>query len=202
MRAAGLCARPRSRFVPKTTRSRHDGSIASNLLAQRAAPPTRPDEVWAVDMAHIETAAGWLFLAVVLDLHRRKIVGWAFAESLHPALPLAALRMALRAGGVRPGDFSTTATGACQYARAACRHPLAAHGLEASMSRTGNPYDNARVESFCSTLKTECLHRHAPATRVETKAVALDYIETFHNPARLHSALGYPSPVDFENSHH
>lgn len=201
MRAAGLGARPRRRFVPKTTQSRHDGPIASNLLAQRATPPTRPDEVWAVDMTYIETAEGWLFLAVVLDLHSRRIVGWAFDESLHTALPLAALRMAL--GQRRPtrGLLHHSDRG-CQYASAEYRRLLAAHGLEASMSRTGNPYDNARVESFFSTLKTECLHRHPPATRLETKAITFDYIETFYNRTRLHSALGFQSPVDFENSQH
>ena len=95
MRAAGLRARTRRRFVPRTTQSRHDGPIAPNRLAQRAAPPARPDEVWAVDMTCLETGEGWLFLAVVLDLHSRKVVGWAVAQSLHTALPLAALRLAL-----------------------------------------------------------------------------------------------------------
>ena len=201
MRAAGLCARTRRRFVPKTTQSRHDGPIAPNRLAQRAAPPTRPDEVWGVDMTYLETTEGWLFLAVVLDLHSRKVVGWAFAESLHTSLPLAALRMAL--GQRRParGLLHHSDRG-CQYASAEYRRLLSVHGLDASMSRTGNPYDNAWVESFFSTLKTECLHRSSPATRLETQALAFDYIETFYNRPRLHSALGYQSPVDFENSNH
>ena len=201
MRAAGLCARPRRRFVPKTTQSRHNGPIAPNRLAERAAPPTRPDQVWSVDMTYIETGEGWLFLAVVLDLHSRKVVGWAFAESLHTALPLAALRMAL--GQRRPprGLLHHSDRG-CQYASAEYRSLLSAHGLETSMSRTGNPYDNAWLESFFSTLKTECLHRHSPATRLETQALAFDYIETFYNRTRLHSALGYQSPGDFENSNH
>jgi putative transposase len=201
MRAASLCARSRRRFVPQTTQSQHDGPIAPNRLAQRAAPPTRPDQVWAVDMTYIETCEGWLFLAVVLDLHSRKVVGWAFAESLHTALPLAALRMAL--GQRRPADgLLHHSDRGCQYASAEYRSLLCEHGLEASMSRTGNPYDNAAVESFFSTLKTECLHRHPPATRMETQALAFDYIEAFYNRTRLHSALGYQSPVDFENSNH
>ena len=152
-------------------------------------------------MTSIETSEGWLFLAIVLDLHSRKVVGWAFAESLHTALPLAALRMAL--GQRRParGLLHHSDRGS-QYASAEYRSLLGAHGLEASMSRTGNPYDNAAVESFFSTLKTECLHRHAPASRRETKALAFDYIETFYNRTRLHSALGYKSPVDFENTNH
>jgi transposase InsO family protein len=200
MRAAGLCARSRRRFVPQTTQSRHDGPIAPNRLAQRPAPPTRPDEVWAVDMTYIETGEGWLFLAVVLDLHSRKVVGWAFAQSLHTALPLAALRMALGQRRPTTGLLHHSDRG-CQYASAEYRRLLSAHGLEASMSRPGNPYDNAWVESFFSTLKTECL-RHCPATRSETQALAFDYIETFYNRTRLHSALGYQSPVDFENSNH
>jgi transposase InsO family protein len=201
MRATGLCARSRRRFVPQTTQSRHDGPIAPNRLAQRAAPPTRPDQVWTVDMTYLETCEGWLFLAIVLDLHSRKVVGWAFARSLHTALPLAALRMAL--GRRRParGLLHHSDRG-CQYTSVEYRSLLHAHGLEASMSRTGNPYDNAAVESFFSTLKTECLHPHSSMTRQETQALTFDYIETFYNRTRLHSALGYQSPVDFENSNH
>ena len=151
-------------------------------------------------MTYLATSEGWLFLAVVLDLHSRKVVGWAFAESLHTALPLAALRMAL--GQRRParGLLHHSDRG-CQYASAEYRRLLHTHGLEASMSRTGNPYDNACVESFFSTLKTECLHRHRTETRLETQALAFDYIETFYNRTRLHSALGYQSPVDFEINH-
>jgi putative transposase len=201
MRAAGLCARPRRRFVPRTTQSRHDGPIAPNRLAQRTTPTTKPDEVWAVDMTYLETTEGWLFLAVVLDLHSRRVVGWAFAEHLATALPLAALRMAL--GQRRParGLLHHSDRGS-QYASAEYRRLLSVHGLEASMSRTANPYDNAIVESFFSTLKTECLHRQAPTTRRDTQALTFDYLETFYNRTRLHSALGYLSPVDFESSHH
>ena len=216
MRAAGLCARPRRRFVPQTTEEAEGKSggwrtgepkagtmdpSPPNRLAERAAPPTRPDEVWSVDMTCIETGEGWLFLAVVLDLHSRKVVGWAFAESLHPARPRAALRMAL--GQRRParGLLHHRDRGG-QYASAEYRRLRHTHGLEASLSRTGNPSDNAWVESFFSTLKTECLHRHSPATRRETQALAFDYIETFCNRTRLHSALGSQSPVDFEHSNH
>ena len=214
--AAGLCARPRRRFVPKTTDRRHDGPIASNRLAQRAAPPTRPDEAWGVGMTYIGTAESRLFLAVVLDLHSRKVVGWAFVESLHASLPLAPLRMA---PGPRTPPFASVlrrcpagkgsalwrsrsarfSDRGCQYASAEYRGLLLARGLEASISRTGNPYDNAWVESSFPTLKTECRHRQASATRRETQAIAFDYIEPFYNGTRLHSALGYQSPVDFEN---
>lgn len=197
MGVAGLCARPRRRFVPKTTQSRHDGPIAPNRLAERTAPPTRPDEVWSVDMTYIETGEGWLFLAIVLDLHSRKVVGWAFAQSLHTALPLAALRMAL--GQRRParGLLHHSDRG-CQYASAEYRSLLGAHGLEASMSRTGNPYDNALAESFVATLKTECFGTSIPPTRAAAELMAFDYIETFYNRRRRHSSLGYLSPLNFE----
>ena len=181
MRAADLCARTCRRFRPQTTQSRHDGPIAPNRLAERAAPPTRPDEVWTVDMTYLQTAEGWLFLAVVLDLHSRKVVGWAFAESLHTALPLAALRMALCQRRPPRGLLHHSDRG-CQYASAEYRRLLSTHGLEASMSRTGNPYDNAAVESFFSTLKIECLHRHSPATRRKTQTLAFDYIENLLQP--------------------
>ena len=151
-------------------------------------------------MTYIDTGEGWLFFAVVLDLHSRKVLGWAFAETLHTALPLAALRMALCQRRPARGLLHHSDRG-CQYASAEYRRLLSVHGLEASMSRTGNPYDNAVVESFFSTLKTECLHRHSPATRLGTQALTFDYIETFYNRKRLHSALGYQSPVDFENNH-
>jgi putative transposase len=152
-------------------------------------------------MTYLETTEGWLFLAVVLDLHSRRVVGWAFAESLHSALPLAALRMALRQRRPPRGLLHHSDRG-CQYASAEYRWLLRTHGLQASMSRTGNPYDNAAMESFFSTLKTECLHRQAPTTRRETQAHVFDYLETFYNRSRLHSALGYLSPVDFETSLH
>jgi len=199
MRAAGLCARVRRRFVPQTTQSRHDGPIAPNRLAQRPAPPTRPDQVWVVDMTYLATSEGWLFLAIVLDLHSRKVVGWAFAESLHTALPLAALRMALAQRRPSRGLLHHSDRGS-QYASAAYRDLLHAHGLEASMSRAGISYDNATTESFFSTLKTECLAPHATATRQQTQALIFDYIESFYNRSRLHSALGFQSPVDFEKS--
>ena len=150
-------------------------------------------------MTYIETGEGWLFLAVVLDLHSRKVVGWAFAESLHTALPLAALRMAL--GQRRPprGLLHHSDRG-CQYASAEYRSLLSAHGLETSMSRTGNPYDNAWVESFFSTLKTERTAGKHDATRDAARADVFDFVERFYNPIRRHSTLGYLSPMQFEHA--
>lgn len=200
MRAKNLQARPPRRFRPQTTDSRHDDPIARNRLAERPAPPSRPNEVWVTDFTYIPTDEGWLYLAVVLDLYSRRVVGWAFGTALNTALARAALQMAL-AHRRPPAGLLHHSDRGCQYASADYRALLAAHGLEASMSRTGNPYDNAAMESFYSTLKTECLHRQELVTRAEGKAVTFDYIETFYNRGRLHSALGYKSPVDFEQQH-
>jgi putative transposase len=198
MRAKGLQARPRRRFRPQTTDSRHDSPIAPNGLAQRSAPPARPNEVWVTDFTYIPTGEGWLFLAVVLDLYSRRVVGWAFGPALTTALARAALQMALCHRRPAAGLLHHSDRGS-QYASADYRVLLTAHGLVASMSRTGNPYDNAAMESFYSTLKIECLHRHKLATRAQAQAVTFDYLETFYNRERIHSALGYKSPVDFEN---
>lgn len=196
MQARGLWARPRRRFRPQTTDSRHDQPVAPNVLAQRAAP-TRPDQVWVTDFTYLPTTAGWLFLAVVLDLYSRRVVGWAFSAELDTDLALAALRRALHQRRPAPGLVHHSDRG-CQYASAAYRAELAAHGLVASMSRTGNPYDNAAMESFYATLKIECLHRQPPASAADTQALVFDYVEVFYNRTRRHSALGYKSPVDFE----
>ncbi len=196
MRQRGLRARSRRAYCPQTTDSRHDHPIAPNLLAQRPAP-TRPDTVWVTDFTSVATTQGWLFLAVVLDLYSRRVVGWAFSDQLNTALALRALRMALRQRRPAIGLVHHSDRG-CQYASAAYQAELAAQGLVASMSRAGNPYDNAAMESFYATLKTECLHRHGPLSAADTQALVFDYLEVFYNRARLHSALGYKSPVDFE----
>jgi len=196
MRAQGLRARPRRRYRPQTTDSRHDHPIAPNLLAQRPAP-SRPDTVWVSDLTYLPTTAGWLFLAVVLDRYSRRVVGWAFSRQLNTSLALAALRMALVQRRPAPGLLHHSDRG-CQYASDAYRAELEAHGLVASMSRTGNPYDNAAMESFYATLKIECLHQLLLASPVDTQAQVFDYLEVFYNRERLHSALGYKSPVDFE----
>lgn len=196
LRAQGLCARPQRRFRPQTTDSRHDQPIAPNRLAEGPAP-TRPDEVWVTDFTYLPTTAGWLFLAVVLDRYSRRVVGWAFSSTLNTALALAALRMAVQHRRPSAGLIHHSDRGS-QYASAAYRAELARHGLEASMSRAGNPYDNAAMESFYSTLKTECVGRAGSLDPAAMQALVFDYVETFYNRVRRHSALGYQSPVDFE----
>jgi transposase InsO family protein len=198
MREAGLCARTRRRFRPRTTDSRHEGPIAPNRLPERTPTLTAPDQIWAVDMTYLETTTGWLYLAIVLDLYSRRIVGWAFDSQMPAALPQAALAMALHHRRPPRGLLHHSDRGS-QYASAAYRALLRTHGLVASMSRTANPYDNAAVESFFSTLKIECCRHHPLASPALTKALVFDYIETFYNRTRLHSALGFRSPVDFES---
>jgi len=198
MKAAGLYGRKRKRFRPRTTQSDHDSPIAANLLAQRP-KPLAPDQVWVTDLTYIQTAQGWLYLSAVLDLYSRRVVGWAFDDQLHTALPLAALHMALRHRAPATGLLHHSDRG-CQYASADYRHVLSQHGLEPSMSRAGNCYDNAAMESFWSTLKLELVYRQPFTSRAQAQAAIFDYIETFYNRKRFHSALGYKSPVDFETN--
>ncbi|MEY3774112.1 MAG: hypothetical protein RLZZ129_892 [Verrucomicrobiota bacterium] len=143
------------------------------------------------------TQEGWLYLARVLDLYSRRLIGWAMGSGLETALPLAALLMALRhrrppAGVVHHSDRG------CQYASATYRSALAANGCVASMSRRANCYDNATMEAFWSTLKHELVYRHDFRTRAEATTAIFDYIESFYNRVRLHSSLGYQSPLDYE----
>ena len=195
MRAEGLCGKCPRRFVPRTTQSRHDQPIAPNRLA--AAPkPTSPNQIWVSDMTYVRTAEGWLYVAAILDLYSRRIVGWATGESLAAELVLAALAMALRPRRPPAGLLYHSDRGV-QYACGDFRAALAAAHLVASMSRKANCYDNATMESFWSSYKRECADGIYP-TRRDGTAAAFDYIETFYNRVRLHSALGFQSPVDFE----
>jgi transposase InsO family protein len=197
MRQQRWCGRPSKRFVPRTTDSNHDQPIASNQLAAEP-PPQQPGRVWVSDITYVPTAEGWLYVAGVLDLYSRRLVGWAFGESLDTSLPLAALRLALsrqpaQAEGLHHSDRGS------QYASAAYRGALAAAGLRASMSRRACCHDNAAMESFWSTLKNELVHRTNFSTRAQAQAALFEWIEVFYNRQRLHSALGYKSPVDYEN---
>ncbi len=197
MKAAQLSGRPRRRFLPCTTQSNHCGPIAPNLLARRSSP-TMADEVWITDLTYVQTAEGWLYVSAILDRFSRRVVGWAFGSSLDTSLPLAALHMALRHRRPRSGLVHHSDRG-CQYASSQYREQLHRHGLHPSMSRAANCYDNATMESFWSTLKQELVYRHRFLTRAQASAAIFDYIQTFYNPVRLHSALGYESPVDFEH---
>ena len=196
MRETGLQGRQRRRYRVRTTDSNHDQPVAPNRL-KVADRPTRIDEVWVSDITYVPTQEGWLYLAGVLDLYSRRLIGWAMGSGLETALPLAALLMALRhrrppAGVVHHSDRG------CQYASSVYRSALAANGCVASMSRRGNCYDNAAMEAFWSTLKHELVYRRDFRTRAEATTAIFDYIESFYNRVRLHSALGYQSPLDYE----
>jgi putative transposase len=198
MRQAGLRGRQKSRFRIRTTDSCHDHPIAPNRLATMPAP-TQANKVWVSDMTYVATAEGWLYVAGVLDRCTRRLVGWAMGPSLDTALPLDALRMALNQRQPERGLVHHSDRGV-QYASAAYRDALADHGLVASMSRRGNCYDNAAMEAFWSSLKNELVHRRRFRTREEARTAIFDYIEGFYNRTRLHSALGYQSPLDYESN--
>jgi len=189
-------ARQKRRFVPRTTQSDHGLPIAANWLAQ-VPSPVKPNQVWVVDITYIATGEGWVYLAVVLDACSRKVAGWAMGISLETSLVTEALRRAQKERRPPPGLLHHSDRGV-QYASSAYRALLATYQITPSMSRPANPYDNAIAESFMATLKTECFD-HLPATRDQAKLLVFDYLETFYNPRRLHSALGYQSPVEFEN---
>jgi putative transposase len=198
MRSEGLAAR-RPRRYRATTNSKHALSTAPNVVARKFNAPA-PNRVWVTDMTYIWTWEGWLFLAAIVDVFSRRIVGWAVAEHLRTELALEALGMAL---GLRRPDRGLVhhSDQGCQYASDAYRSELEARGIVCSMSRVGDCWDNAVAESFFATLKVELIHRRPWPTKHEAKGAIHDYIATFYNPHRRHSALGYVSPMDYERQH-
>jgi transposase InsO family protein len=195
MRQDRLFARQRSKYRVRTTDSRHGGPIAPNRLQGLAIQS--PDQVWASDATGVLTGQGWLYLVAVLDLCSRRVVGWAMHQSLDARLVSAALRMALLQRRPRQHLIVHSDRGS-QFASAAYRQLLAQHGLTASMSRPGNCYDNAFIESFWSSLKYEVVYHQRFATFAEARSAIFHYIETFYNRTRLHSSLAYRSPNQFE----
>jgi transposase InsO family protein len=199
MRVAGLQTRPRRRFRPLSlTDSQHDLPVAPNRLRELTVP-RQPDAVWLADITYVPTDEGFLYVAGVLDGGTRRCIGWAMGDTLHTTLPLAALDMALKQRRPPTGLVHHSDRGV-QYCSRAYRQRLALAGVIPSMSRPGNCYDNATMESFWSSLKRELVHRCQFATHAEAKAAIFDWIEVFYNRERLHSALGYQSPVDFETN--
>lgn len=196
MKQAGLCGRQKARYRVQTTDSNHDQPIAPNRLAQ-APKATAPNQLWVADITYIETQEGWLYLAAILDLYSRKIVGWAMSQRIDTTLVLKALDMALL-HRQPPAQLLLHSDRGVQYASADYRRALSQAGLVASMSRKANCYDNAFIESFWSTLKLELIYRRQFQTRAEARRQIFDYIESFYNRQRAHGALDYHSPVDFE----
>lgn len=195
MRHHGLCARRRRRFRI-TTDSQHPLAVAPNVLA-RQFTVTAPDVAWVTDITYLWTHEGWLYLAVILDLFSRAVVGWALSARITRHLTLQALTMAL--GRRRPphGLLHHSDRGS-QYASGDYRRALRAHGIVCSMSRRGNCWDNAVAESFFATVKVELAHEASWATRGQARGEVFEYIEQFYNGQRRHSALGYLSPLTFE----
>jgi transposase InsO family protein len=196
MKQKGLCGRQKGRYRVQTTDSNHDQPIAPNRLAQ-APKATAPNQLWVADITYIETQEGWLYLAAVLDLYSRKIVGWAMSERIDTVLVLQALAMALL-HRCPPAKLLLHSDRGIQYASGDYRQALGQAGLIASMSRRGNCYDNATMESFWATLKLELVYRRCFHTPAQARTQIFDYIEMFYNRQRAHSALDYHSPVDFE----
>lgn len=198
MKTARLVVRTRRRFR-LTTKSKHKHPIAPNLLRRRfgIAQVGAVDRCWASDITYIDTWEGWLYLAVILDLRSRRVIGWSMSHSLEERIVLDALRMALLRRQPGRGVLFHSDRGS-QYAGKACRRLLRDHGMKSSMSRKGDCWDNAVIESFNATIKTELIHRTRWTTREETRAAIYEYIETWYNAKRLHSTLGYVSPLAFE----
>jgi transposase InsO family protein len=196
MKQEGLYGRQKARYRVQTTDSNHDEPIAPNRLAE-APRPSAPNQIWVADITYIQTQEGWLYVAAILDLYSRKIVGWAMGEHIDTALVLKALFMALL-HRQPPTSLLFHSDRGVQYASADYRSALSQAGLVASMSRKGNCYDNAAMESFWSTLKLELVYRRDFQTHTHARSEIFDYIEVFYNRQRSHSALNYLSPVDFE----
>jgi transposase InsO family protein len=195
MRDHGIVGKRRRRFRT-TTDSNHAMPVAPNVLERRFEVDA-PNKVWVTDITYVWTREGWLYLAAILDLYSRAVVGWAMSESLSRDIALRALDMALRSRQPLPGLVHHSDRG-CQYASADYQHELATHGVVCSMSRKGDCWDNAVAESFFATLKTELVHDADFTTRAEARTAIFDFIEVFYNRRRRHSSLGYLCPVDFE----
>jgi len=195
MKTAGIAVRPLRRFVT-TTQSDHDQPIAPNILQQEFSA-TAANQRWVTDITYIPTDEGWLFLAAIMDLHSRRIVGWAMQPTMHRSLVLKALDMAVTDRRPSPGLIHHSDRGS-QYASEDYRAAMTAQAMVASMSGRACCYDNAAMESFWHTLKNELIHRYRYQTRDEAQRAIFEYIEVFYNRVRRHSSIGYLSPEAFE----
>ena len=198
MQAHGIVGKAPRRKRPVTTQRAEGGLVAPNLLGQDFTA-SRPNEKWLADITYVDTAEGWLYLALVLDLFARPIVGWAMAEHMRAVLVEDALKMAVGRRLPAPGLLHHSDQGG-QYTSSLVQSLLAAHHVEVSMSDAGNCYDNAPMESFIGTLKAECV-TYQFATRAEARRVIFEYIEVWYNRQRLHSSLGYLHPAEFERKY-
>jgi len=195
MRENGLVARQKRRFK-RTTDSEHSWPVAPNLLAQDF-QAERPDQKWGADISYIWTAQGWLYLAVLIDLYSRRVVGWATSDRLKRSLAVEALRRAIANRNPSPGLVHHSDRGS-QYCSIDYQAELRKRGLLISMSGKGNCYDNAMVETFFKTIKSELIWPVAWQTRQQAENAIARYIDGFYNPVRRHSSLGFQSPIAFE----
>jgi putative transposase len=195
MRDHGIRAKTKRKFRVATD-SRHDHRVAPNRL-DRQFEVAAPNTVWVADISYIPTREGWLYLAAVLDLFSRQVVGWAMDQQMPQELTLAALDMAIQRRRPLPGCMHHSDRGS-QYAAGDYQKQLATYGMVCSMSRKGNCWDNAPMESFFHSLKTELVHHRDDQTRDEARRDIFEYIEVFYNRQRRHSTLGYLSPAQFE----
>lgn len=196
MRQAKIRAKTKRRFVPRTTDSTHQQPVADNLL-RRDFDASEPNRKWVADITYVPTDEGWLFCAAVLDCFSRRIVGWAMCDGMPTDLVADALKMALLHR--QPGeDLIHHSDRGSQYASDEFQQLLIENNITVSMSRRGDCYDNAMMESFWATLKTELIYQEHYATREQAKQSIFEYIEVFYNRKRLHSSLGYLSPESFE----
>lgn len=202
MKVAGISGLVKRRFRVKTTDSKHDLPIAPRVF-QTENPethPTKRNEVWTSDISYIHTDEGVLYLGTFLDVFTRKITGFAIEDHMRTDLLLQALDMALGRSRPTAGSLLGHSDRGSQYASEIYREKLKSSGIKASMSRRGNCYDNAFAESFFATLKKELIYRNHFKTKAEAKIAIFEYIEVWYNRQRLHSSLGFKSPVQFEES--
>jgi putative transposase len=199
MREAGIAAKTKRKFR-QTTDSNHALPVAENLL-DREFDPDEPNASWVADVTYIPTREGWLYLAVVEDLFSRMIVGWSMDATVTSRLVVDALEMALARRLKGPSDLVAHSDRGSQYASEHYQRRLSEERIACSMSRRGNCWDNAPMESFFASLKTELVHHEDYATRAEAKASIFEYIEAFYNRVRRHSSLGYVAPAEYERAH-
>ncbi len=198
MRVAGIRAKSKRRFV-RTTDSRHRLAVSENVL-DRDFTAAKPNQKWAMDLTYIPTLEGWLFLAIVVDLFSRRIVGWAMAGAMTSRLVVDALAMAVSRRGPVAGVIAHSDRGS-QYASDHFQAELRRHQMVGSMSGVGQCWDNAVIESTFGRMKVELVHGERYTTRDEAKASIFEYIEVFYNRIRRHSTLEYLSPNEFERTH-
>jgi putative transposase len=195
----GICARPKRQFKV-TTDSKHDLPIAENVL-NRDSTTTEPDRAWVADITSIPTAQGWLYLAVMIDLFSRRVVGWSMAEHLRTELVLTALEAALGQRLPSPTGLVFHSDRGSQYASGDYQTALQKASILCSMSRRVNCWDNSVAESFFGTLKTELIHPRMFSSRGIARTTIAEWIEVFYNRQRLHSKIGYLSPLQFEENY-